>query len=76
MTKDQKFSSAPSGRGGPRAASDPIALGLRRLWSEVEKEAVPDDFLDLLDQIDERRSHEATSPDSEPAGSKDGCASL
>lgn len=43
---------APVRGGGQK---DPIALGLRRLWAGVEQEDVPDDFLRLLDQIDESR---------------------
>ncbi|TPE63963.1 hypothetical protein FJQ54_03755 [Sandaracinobacter neustonicus] len=49
-----------AGSGPSGLEDDPISLGLRKLWAEVEREEVPDDFLDLLDQIDERR---AASPD-------------
>lgn len=31
---------------------DPISAGLRRMWSDVEKEAVPEDLLDLITRID------------------------
>jgi hypothetical protein len=31
---------------------DPIVLGLKRLYDSVLEEAVPDDFMDLLGQID------------------------
>mgnify|MGYP007088037432 CR=1 FL=1 len=33
---------------------DPVTLGLKQLWADLEQEAVPDEFLDLLDQIDRR----------------------
>lgn len=50
----------PGGQGNAprtrRAADDPVAAGLRRLWSDVEAEPVPDEFLRLLDAIDEART--------------------
>lgn len=45
-------------------APDPIALGLRKLWADVENEAVPDEFLALLDRIDDRLDGDMSSPDS------------
>ena len=38
----------------PRVSSriDPISAGLRALWSSLENEPVPDEFLALLDQMD------------------------
>ena len=57
MTSDHKPPpGVPASRATARKAEDPIAMGLRRLWADVESEAVPDDFLDLLDQIDSRRA--------------------
>jgi hypothetical protein len=40
------------GRRNSRYAHDPVSLGLRKLWQDVEKEPVPDEFLALLDAID------------------------
>jgi hypothetical protein len=38
---------------------DPIVLGLKRLYDSVLEEAVPDDFMNLLGQIDaELAQHE------------------
>lgn len=45
-----RTSPAPRRRRLP--TTDPVALGLRSLWRNAEQEALPDDFLDLLDQID------------------------
>jgi hypothetical protein len=39
-------------RRSSRYAQDPVSLGLRKLWQDVEKEPVPDEFLALLDAID------------------------
>ncbi|MEN9933257.1 MAG: Anti-sigma factor NepR [Pseudomonadota bacterium] len=38
-------------RAAPRP--DPISAGLRALWASLEEEPVPDDFLALLDRMDE-----------------------
>jgi hypothetical protein len=38
-----------------REDADPIADGLKRLWSEVEAEEVPEEFIELLDRIDRAR---------------------
>lgn len=44
----------PSRAGTPTSgATDPISTGLRRLLSSVSEEPVPDDFLRLLDALDE-----------------------
>lgn len=32
--------------------TDPISLALRQLWAAVEMEPVPEDFLRLLDDLD------------------------
>jgi hypothetical protein len=47
---------APPARRDRRHANDPVSLGLRKLWEQVEKEPVPDAFLALLDAIDTARS--------------------
>jgi aminoglycoside phosphotransferase len=36
-------------------AFDPIATALRRLHDNVVAEPIPDDFMRLLDRIDDRR---------------------
>jgi hypothetical protein len=55
----------PATRRAGRKADDPVSLGLRKLWENVEKEPVPDSMLALLDAID--AAHNA-------AGAKDGDA--
>lgn len=47
---------APPARRDRRHANDPVSLGLRKLWEQVEREPVPDAFLALLDAIDIARS--------------------
>lgn len=42
---------------------DPISAGLRALWASLEEEPVPDDFLALLDRMDE-----AEAPPPGPGG--------
>lgn len=53
-------------RRGRRPGDDPVALGLRKLWQEVELEPVPDEFMDLLDAIDVAKTGVATPPAGEP----------
>lgn len=55
--------SAPALRRNGRYAHDPVSLGLRKLWQDVENEPVPAAFLALLDAIDAARS--AGSPQSD-----------
>lgn len=43
-----------------RYALDPVSLGLRKLWQDVEKEPVPDEFLALLDEIDAAQASSST----------------
>jgi hypothetical protein len=38
-------------------------MGLRRLWADVENEEIPEDFLNLLDEIDSRRAGGGGRPD-------------
>lgn len=62
MTADRKPDTpSPPRRGRPD--SDPISMGLRRLWANVESEDVPDDFFTLLDEIDNRRGDVEAGPD-------------
>jgi hypothetical protein len=58
-----KAPSAPVRRSS-RYAYDPVSLGLRKLWQDVEKEPVPDEFLALLDAIDAAKT--PTPDDSAP----------
>lgn len=44
----------PDGSGDLR--DDPISQGLRQLLASVTEEPVPDEFMDLLDSLDERRA--------------------
>jgi hypothetical protein len=53
-------------RRNSRYAHDPVSLGLRKLWHELENEPVPAEFLDLLDAIDAARIEPAApKPDGE-----------
>ncbi len=67
MDRLHKMSSTPdqekdgirtAGRNPGVNKPDPIAEGLRKLWENVEKEPVPDEFLDILDRIDAARRKE------------------
>lgn len=42
----------------PELAFDPIAAALRQLHASVASEDIPADFLDLLDQLEERQPSE------------------
>ncbi|MFN7177308.1 MAG: NepR family anti-sigma factor [Thermaurantiacus sp.] len=62
MAESKDKRGAPSGATRPRrAADDPVAAGLKRLWADVEAEPVPDDFLRLLDAIDEAAGKSAAT---------------
>ena len=66
MTSEHKptpppLAPAPAARG--RRDNDPITMGLRRLWADVESEEVPVDFLNLLDEIDSKRTGAGGGPD-------------
>ena len=39
-----------------RDGGDPIVDGLRRLYDDVASEPVPDEFMNLLNQIDKARA--------------------
>lgn len=41
-------------RSGRRSQADSISLALRQLWSAAESEDTPDEFMQLLDQLDEQ----------------------
>ena len=58
-------SGMPTKRTG-KYTDDPVSMGLRKLWKDVEKEPIPDEFLALLDQID------AVSSEEKPDGDNDG----
>lgn len=51
---------APAGQAG-RSGGDAVAAGLRQLWTQMENEPVPEDFLDILDRIDSARGTDAAS---------------
>lgn len=55
--KQQRLAERPHERTAirPRTAAhaDPISAGLRALWASLEEEPVPDDFLALLDRMDD-----------------------
>jgi hypothetical protein len=36
-----------------------IGRQLERMWDEVTKEAIPDEMMDLLRQLDEKEAHKA-----------------
>ena len=42
------------GQGEVRLRQDAIGLGLRKLFDEVVNEGVPDEFLDILREADDR----------------------
>lgn len=50
---DNKLSTAPE---TPEMAFDPIEAALRQLHESVASEEIPDDFVRLLDQLDDRSS--------------------
>ncbi|GGI76201.1 hypothetical protein GCM10007973_11250 [Polymorphobacter multimanifer] len=59
-------------RRGRRVGDDPVSLGLRKLWQDVERESVPDEFFDLLDAIDAVRKSSESPPSNEPAALANG----
>lgn len=46
---------------------DPISAGLRALWASLEDEPVPDDFLTLLDRMDDADAPPGDGPTRGPA---------
>ncbi len=48
-TDDEK----PSKSGKTQLAFDPVQAALRQLYEDVAAEQIPDDFIKLLDQLDE-----------------------
>lgn len=63
---------AVSKRRTGRYTNDPISLGLRKLWQNVEQEAVPAEFLDLLDAIDSAKGDDLPREIASPSDSKTG----
>lgn len=54
-----KSSESSGGSGAsPEMAFDPIEAALRQLHESMASEEIPDDFLRLLDQLDERSAPE------------------
>lgn len=69
MPEDELRKKRPAGKGRrseplteansmPDLAFDPIEAALRQLHDNVASEDIPDDFLRLLDQLDDRSSPE------------------
>jgi aminoglycoside phosphotransferase len=54
-TRVNNSQSHAPGKTPPAMAFDPIATALRRLHDNVVAEPIPDDFMRLLDKIDDRR---------------------
>lgn len=54
----QRSDPAPASGEAPEMAFDPIEAALRQLHDTVASEDIPDDFLRLLDQLDDRSSPE------------------
>lgn len=47
--------------GGAEMAFDPIEAALRQLHETIAAEEIPDDFLDLLDQLDDLPDTESST---------------
>ncbi len=60
MAKKPRSGSAGENMRPIGVAFDPIAAALRQMHDKVSQEAVPDDFLRLLDEIDERAAKRTT----------------
>ena len=55
----------------PAAGIDPLAFGLQRLFASVAEEAVPDDFMALLDRIEAaERERDADKPPTDDRASR------
>lgn len=54
MAKKRDGENAGNRRTSLGVAFDPIAAALRQMHDKVSQEDIPDDFLRLLDEIDER----------------------
>ncbi|MFM6950239.1 MAG: NepR family anti-sigma factor [Novosphingobium sp.] len=52
--KDKRHEPLAEAKTMPELAFDPIEAALRQLHENVAGEAIPDDFLRLLDQLDDR----------------------
>jgi len=66
-----KFDKPKSGKADPKPMSfvnavdpefDPIAAALRQMHDGIAQEPVPDDFLKLLDQLDDRLADKKDTP--------------
>ena len=70
MSRDELRSVPVAGsrRRTSRYTNDPVSLGLRKLWQNVEQEAVPAEFLDLLDAIDAASAGDPANTDAVPTG--------
>jgi Anti-sigma factor NepR len=54
LIEQHLMSSTPSDKNITEASDDPIGAALRKIHDAVLDEPLPDDFLDLLDQIDKK----------------------
>ena len=68
------LAASTAARRNSRYAHDPVSLGLRKLWHELENEPIPAEFLDLLDAIDAARTDPATPQSVDPTTPKPGDA--
>lgn len=62
MAEDATQSSCRHGRDFSTTTADPIGAGLRRLLSSVSDEPIPDDFMRLLEQLDDKRASARSAP--------------
>lgn len=65
MTGDDSGSRPPVDPRTARRRQDPIGRRLRQMYDDVVSEDVPDDFLDFLEQADERMAGEANGQEPE-----------
>lgn len=56
---ESKGGGSRRGLQGNDVAFDPIAAALRQMHDKVAQEDIPDDFLKLLDEIDERAKRDS-----------------
>jgi Anti-sigma factor NepR len=54
--RHEKMAEHNSERGSAKLDGDPIAAALKKIHDSVADEPLPDDFLDLLEQIDRKIS--------------------
>jgi Anti-sigma factor NepR len=63
LSKSKKRDAKPMGFiNSVEPGFDPISAALRQMHDGIAKEPVPDDFMRLLDQLDERIAENAKKP--------------